>query len=137
MHNGLIPSDLPFKGLMRIGNEPGLAIGHFGRRKRKGIGPIHIGLPTRRRHGGGVFSRSRLTAGERANDAIKAIEKGRAQDKARHNILARHRKQLWQAHFAPVLGSIMVQPGSIAFHDFANIGWHVGIISVGRAPGVQ
>ena len=99
MRHRLIPCDLPFIGLVRIGNQPCLAIGHTLWREGKGVGPVHFGIPPDWRHGRCALFGLRLAFGQSANCVIKAIEKWRTQNKASDDVLSGYRKQLRQPDF--------------------------------------
>ena len=117
----LIPCHLPFIGLVRIGNQPGLAIGHTLWREGKGIGPVHFGIPPDWRHWRSALFGLRLAFGERTDCAIKAIEKWRTQNKASDDVLSRDRKQFRQAHFARMLRHIMIEASGIGFGHCAYL----------------
>ena len=137
MRHGLIPCHLPFIGLVRIRNQPCLAIGHTLWREGKGIGPVHFGIPPDWRHGRSALFGLRLAFGQRTDCAIKAIEKWRAQNKAGDDVLSGYRKQFRQARFARMLRHIIIKPSRISFGHCAYLWRQFHIALFGGFPRAQ
>ena len=137
MRNRLIPCNLPFIGLMRVGYQPRLAIGHALWRNRKCIGAIQIGIAANRRHRRSAVFRLWLAFGKCSDCPVQPVKEGRAQHKASDDVFSGHGKQLRQPHFARMLGHIIVQTSGIGLTDRPNLRRQFHIMLLGRFARTQ
>ena len=137
MRYRLIPRNLSFIGLMRVGYQPRLAVGHALWRNRKCIGAIQIRIAANRRHRRSVVFRLRLACGKCRDCPVQPVKEGRAQNEARDDVFSGHGKQLRQPYFARMLGHIIVQTGGIGLTDRPNVRRQFHIMLFGRFARTQ